>query len=293
MHRVEKIYAGLLTAVLLAVTLLAALTTPLHYEDGFKNVMAAKKKAAVVTTTIEQYGPDPYQLVTLRRDVTVATPGKTVIFLHGGGWNAGGRGSLEAEAAEWAKTGWVSINVQYRRGVSDGIPDDGKYILADVLDVLETYRLRPYVDPNKIVVYGESAGGHLAEWLGTKYGAKVKAFVGISPVSSIQGAITAGEAEGAPDNVRNLGGRAQEFFGYSVGTTDSHRYFDRAQHAFFAISTNEWVDPDVHARISCAALGDRCHLQEYAGTAHGGALIDQHPEIAVDARHWAGVQINP
>ena len=120
------------------------------------------------------------------------------------------------------------------------------------------------------MVYGESAGGHLATWLGSKQGAQVKAIIALSPVSSVSGAITAGQAPGAPDNVRNLGARAQSFFGYSVGTTDAHRYLDRVQHALIAVSTDEWVDPDIHGRAFCAALAARCRLMEYSGPLPAG-----------------------
>lgn len=274
---------------LLGLTILAAwLNPPGDYDTDFKNVAVIKK--STVTVTDESYGPDPAQRVTVRRDVTRdSIPTKTVIFIHGGGWTAGGRGSLEPEATEWAKTGWVSINVSYRLAVN---PNDGKLILADVLAVLAKYRAKPYVDPSKIVVYGESAGGHLAEYVGSYKGSQIAAYVAISPVSSISRAITAGQADGAPANVAALGTKAALFFGYSPGTTDSHRYYDRVQAAFYGYSTNEWVDPGIHAKVSCAALGDRCTAHEYAGTAHAGALIDAHPELAVDARHWAGQQIN-
>jgi acetyl esterase/lipase len=219
--------------------------------------------------------------------------GKTVIFLHGGGWTTGGRGSLVDEAAAWAAAGWVVVNASYRVGVADGIPDDGKQILADVEDVLNTYRAKSYVDPSRVVVYGESAGGHLATWLGAKDGAKVKAIIALSPVSSISGAIAAGQAPGAPANVLHLGEHAQEFFGYSVGTTDAHRYLDRVQHARIVVGVDplEWVDPDIHGRAFCLALGAKCHLDEIPGGLHGGAIAAANPQLVIDLRHWAETQV--
>src|SRR5205085_8997822 len=106
--------------------------------------------------------------------VTISRPaaptGKAVLFLHGGGWTTGGRSSLAAEAADWSNTGWVAVNASYRLGVLDGVPDDGKRILADAYSALQLTRSLPGVDPDKVIVYGESAGGHLATWLGAKYG---------------------------------------------------------------------------------------------------------------------------
>lgn len=235
------------------------------------------------------YGADPLQVVTLTRPITPT--GKAVIFLHGGGWSAGGRGSLEAEAAEWAKTGWIVVNASYRLGT---ILDSGRDILADALAVLQLTRELPGVDPAKVIVYGESAGGHLATWLGSKYGAQVAGIVAISPVSSIQGAITAGAAPGAAANVVELGRKAQLFFGYSVGTTDAHRYVDRVQNAVVVISTDEWVDPSIHGRAFAAAVGaagGSCELIEYLGTLHAGHLIDAHPDLAVTLRHRADLML--
>jgi acetyl esterase/lipase len=250
---------------------------------------AVAAKRATITVTQESYGSDPAQVVTVSRLATAT--GKTVIFLHGGGWTSGGPGSLAVEAAEWAKTGWVAINVSYRLGVIGGAPDDGKKMLADIQTVLTKYRAAAYVDPTKIVLYGESAGGHLATWLGAVKGAQIAATIAISPVSSVAGAIIAGKAAGAPKNVRDIGAAAQEFFGYSVGTTDAHRYLDRAKNMFIAFSTDEWIDPDVHGRVLCTGLGAKCKKAEYPGTLHAGDLVEAQPQLAVDARHWAGTQI--
>lgn len=246
---------------------------------------ASAKARAAVTSTVRSYGPDPLQVVTISR--SSAATGKAVLFLHGGGWNAGGRGSLEDEAYGWANTGWIVVNASYRLGVLDGTPDDGKAILADALAVLQFTRTLPGVDPSKVVVYGESAGGHLATWLGAKYGPQVAATIAFSPVASISGAI----GDRRTTKAASLSDRASEFFGYSVGTTDAHRYLDRVQSAYVVISTDEWVDPDLHGRPYCAALTTRCTLVEYPGTAHAGTIVDQHPEAAVDARHWADQQL--
>ena len=121
--------------------------------------------------TQEAYGPHPQQMVTVSR--RPGASGKTVIFLHGGGWRQGRRAALAEEAAEWARAGWVSVNADYRLGKVDGRPGDGRAILTDVAAVLAKYRAQPYVDPKRVVVYGESAGGHLATWLGAAHGDEI------------------------------------------------------------------------------------------------------------------------
>jgi len=284
-----RFFYPVLLAVMLVIAAVGAACTPSHYGSDFRNVASVRK--STVISTVESYGSDPLQVVTLTRDMAVTSPRKLVILLHGGGWTTGGRGSLVDEAAMYAADGWVVVNVSYRVGVADGIPGDGKYILADVETVLNKYRAKPYVDPGKVLVYGESAGGQLSTWLGAKDGAKVKALVALSPVSSISGAIGAGLVPGAAANVVALGAKAGEFFGYSVGTTDWHRYGDRVQHAAVALSTDEWVDPNIHGRVFCAALTNRCHLFEFPGDLHAGALAAAHPELVTGLMHWADTQV--
>ncbi len=161
---------------------------------------------------------------------------------------------MRQEAAEWARTGWVSINVGYRLGAVDGRLGDGKAILADVEAVLARYRTQPYVDPSKIVVYGESAGGHLATWLGAYRGDQIAATIAISPVTSISGAIAAAEVTGTSSNVRATGGAAREFFGYSPASTSPQAYLDRAKNMFIAFGADDWLDPDIHGRALCTNL---------------------------------------
>ena len=253
--------------------------------------LAPAQAAAKVIVTQEPYGSDPQQVVTVSR--LASTSGKTVIFLHGGSWMSGDRGSLATEAAAWAKAGWVAINVNYRLGAVNGSGNDGKNTLADMLAVLTKYRAKSYVDAKKIVVYGESAGGHLATWLGAYKGDQIAATVAISPVSSIAGAILAGREAGAELRVQALGNVSQEYFGYSTGTTDAHRYLARSKNMFIAFSTDEWVAPNVHGRALCKSLGTKCRKAEYAGVLHAGALASAQPQLRVDARRWADAQLLP
>lgn len=251
----------------------------------------ARARGIVLTTTQEAYGPDPRQSVTVIRDHTRTTPQPLVIFWHGGSWDHGDRGDLATEATLWARAGYVVANAEYRVGTLDGTPDDGRAILADALTVLAKYRARSYVDPARVIVYGESAGAHIAAYVGAYKGAQVAAIIGISPVISTGAAITAGQAEGAPPNVAGLGRRAAEFFGYSTGTTSAPRYSNRVQKAYLVWAIGDWVDPLVHAAPFCATLGDRCTRTRYPGDLHGGALVEANPDLRDRALDWATANV--
>lgn len=84
-----------------------------------------------------------------------------VVLVHGGGWVSGDKG----EAPHWKQwlndLGYTVFDVQYRMPPQAGWKDevaDIKSALGWVLQNADTYQ----IDPNKINVMGESAGGNLA-----------------------------------------------------------------------------------------------------------------------------------
>ncbi|PEI67555.1 lipase [Bacillus wiedmannii] len=84
-----------------------------------------------------------------------------VVLVHGGGWVSGDKG----EASHWKQwlndLGYTVFDVQYRMPPQAGWKDevaDIKSALGWVLQNADTYQ----IDPNKINVMGESAGGNLA-----------------------------------------------------------------------------------------------------------------------------------
>lgn len=88
-----------------------------------------------------------------------------IVFLHGGGWSGGKRRDLRFYAAEFAGRGLVAICPSYRLSREAPFP-------AAVEDVKCAVRwLRAHaekfgVDPDRIAVSGNSAGGHLAMMVG-------------------------------------------------------------------------------------------------------------------------------
>jgi acetyl esterase/lipase len=94
-----------------------------------------------------------------RRDAT--TPQPTLIFYHGGGWIGGAKESSLMSLMPWIEMGWNVVNVEYRMARVAPAPaavEDALCALRFVVAQAKTYG----VDTNRIVVAGESAGGHLA-----------------------------------------------------------------------------------------------------------------------------------
>lgn len=86
-----------------------------------------------------------------------------IILLHGGGWNAGSPEWVYDDAKHYSDLGMVAVAVEYRLSDQKSItPLDA---MSDVRDAVRWVRDNSadlHVDQRKIVIYGVSAGGHLA-----------------------------------------------------------------------------------------------------------------------------------
>ncbi|HYZ82863.1 MAG TPA: alpha/beta hydrolase [Bryobacteraceae bacterium] len=116
-----------------------------------------------------------------------------VLVIHGGGWTGGRKDAVVSKyVLPWVEKGFVAANVEYRLASVATAPA----AITDVLNAAEWFRnnARKYnVDPKRIVVTGDSAGGHLSLMVGmtpksAKFGptgnvAAVVDFYGITDVA--------------------------------------------------------------------------------------------------------------
>jgi acetyl esterase/lipase len=94
-----------------------------------------------------------------RRDTTGPQP--TVIFMHGGFWAAGAKETSLMSLIPWFEMGWNVVNVEYRLArvaVAPAAVEDCLCALRFINNQAKTYD----IDTTRIVLTGESAGGHLA-----------------------------------------------------------------------------------------------------------------------------------
>ncbi|MDJ0575835.1 MAG: alpha/beta hydrolase [Xenococcaceae cyanobacterium MO_234.B1] len=88
-------------------------------------------------------------------------PVPTLIYFHGGGWIGGAKENRVLHLLPYLEMGWAVVNVQYRLANISPAPaavEDCLCALRWVIRNADQYSF----DPNKLVVSGDSAGGHLA-----------------------------------------------------------------------------------------------------------------------------------
>jgi acetyl esterase/lipase len=106
--------------------------------------------------------PSNYELkldIYKRRDTSGAQP--TLIFIHGGCWVAGTKEQSLMAVMPWFEMGWNVVNVEYRLGkvaLAPAAVEDCLCALRYITAQAKTYD----IDTTRLVVTGESAGGHLA-----------------------------------------------------------------------------------------------------------------------------------
>ncbi len=93
-----------------------------------------------------------------------------LVGIHGGAWRAGGADVFFPHAAYFAARGFVGVSIDYRLltqpldGVSMG---DCLTDCKSAIRYLRAHAAELGIDPARIAVIGDSAGGHLAAALGT------------------------------------------------------------------------------------------------------------------------------
>ncbi len=88
-------------------------------------------------------------------------PAPTFIYYHGGGWVAGSKEVNVLRLIPYLEKGWAAVNVQYRLGnvsLAPAAVEDSLCALRWIARNADQYGF----DTDRLVVSGNSAGGHLA-----------------------------------------------------------------------------------------------------------------------------------
>lgn len=91
------------------------------------------------------------------------TPKPALLWIPGGGWRGTDKNMMLGEMTEFADAGYVVASMYYRSSAQGHFPDQ----IIDVKTAIRFLRAhaRQYeIDPERIGVFGRSAGGHLAAY---------------------------------------------------------------------------------------------------------------------------------
>lgn len=104
---------------------------------------------------------DLYHPIALRRD----RRRPLFVLIHGGGWKSGQRADYRPHALRVARAGYVVASLSYRLSGVAKFPAAVRDVNS-ALQFLSDHADEYGIDPNRIVVMGGSAGGHLAMMAG-------------------------------------------------------------------------------------------------------------------------------
>jgi acetyl esterase/lipase len=147
--------ASLLLVCASASSAFAQLSPTADWATHVQNEYAVAANITYLTASGYESKLDIYR----RRDVQ--TPQPTLVFYHGGGWIGGTKEASFMSIMPWLEMGWNVVNVEYRMARVAEAPaalEDAMCALRYVVNNAKNNN----IDTNRIVVSGESAGGHLA-----------------------------------------------------------------------------------------------------------------------------------
>ncbi|HEX2317321.1 MAG TPA: alpha/beta hydrolase [Thermomonospora sp.] len=258
-------------------------------DDGHTTTAPREAMAAGQREVPYAYGPHARHRLTayyLRR----RTRQPAVVLLHGGYWYEGDRSSFATFARHLVGHGYAVFSINYRLNTQAGWHAQR----SDVHRALRWIRSRAAsfsVNPGRIVLVGNSAGGHLATSVGvhgtgTRH---VRAVAALSPVADPYRAYQDGQRRGAGTAKRKLRDTAVLLARCAPphsDTTCRRRWNDLASHQhagagdtpmFLVHARGDFVPPAHSARL-CRALraaSVRCTQLTVPGGDHGLTLLTQ------------------
>jgi acetyl esterase/lipase len=158
-----KFLFALFLVILVTVPGFAQLSPAAKWAAEFATQYTVNANLTYRTASNQQLKMDVYY----RRNATGPQP--TLVYYHGGFWVAGAKETAITALMPWLEMGWNVVNVEYRLGVATDPTTLAPAAVDDCFCALRFVAALPAnynIDRNRIVVTGESAGGHLALSMG-------------------------------------------------------------------------------------------------------------------------------
>jgi acetyl esterase len=118
------------------------------------------------------------------------SPRPAVVAIHGGSWRAGDKSNVSWRSiCQWlASAGFVAFSVDYRLAPAFTFPAQIDDVRSAVTWIREADQVIRYnIDPDRIGVFGGSAGGNLAALLGTEGHGSLTAGTRVAAVAELSG----------------------------------------------------------------------------------------------------------
>jgi len=230
------------------------------------------------------------------RNDSTTTP--VLMYIHGGGWVGGSKEANVLRLLPYLEMGWAVVNVQYRLGRVSRAPaavEDCLCALQWVKRNAEQYNL----DTSRIVVTGNSAGGHLAlttgmvpKSTGLDLECQIQEELGVAAIINWYGITDVGDLLSG----KNTKSYAVRWMGSLPDRLDIARRVSPLSYVRAdlppILTIHGDADPTVpyqhavrlHAELE--RVGVNNHLHTVPGGRHGGFNRDQTVQIFETIRHF-------
>jgi len=287
-----------------------ATTKSSRYADLY---LTNKPKQSSLLSELDQYAKtekkiDMSQFKTVEKDIAYAgttnpaqgldiiypsvgeAPYKVIIAIHGGAWLWGNKESEMLAPVMYATTqGYAVVSVNYRLS-GEAMWPAPLYDVKAAVRFIRTNAEKYHLDATKIVVWGGSAGGHLAEMLGAtndRYEFENFGMGSPSKSSAVQGVVSWYGVSDVTDFPKlkepinkEMGFNTElpEFKDRAEKASPLHLVTDKFPPILLVHGTNDQVVPyrqslKLFEEINRVCGPDRAILKTFDGAAHGDAII--------------------
>lgn len=241
-------------------------------EPSHQGDMLARKDIRYCNTNNSR---QEYDLFTPSASTNKATP--LVVHVHGGGWQSGTKSGTIAThySKELTQKSIAFASIDYRLDDEVTYPaqnDDVHCAVSHIINNAHLYN----IDPENIIIMGDSAGGHLAAMHALRYPTQIKAAVLLYGVSDLWKQIT----QYTDNNAIHYLGKRDEL----LAKTASPLYQDLTNAPPFLLvhGTNDSVVPATESELFTEALKTAGRDASYVpieGAGHGFGDTDSPEEL--------------
>lgn len=154
-----------------AVPMLEKLGAPLSAQEIWKMIAPPSNVELLTDIEYTRVNGHALKLHILRPKAITTEKLPVIVFIHGGGWFEGHHNRGLGPLVHFAERGYLCATVEYRLSGEAKFPAQ----IEDIKTAMRFLRAKSkefHIDPQRIGIWGQSAGGHLAALLGTSGGVK-------------------------------------------------------------------------------------------------------------------------